>query len=82
MAQSQSVVALLRALVDFFADRPNLIRGSGVEGGAGLAAGGDEALRAAVTYVAGMTDRFACDTAVTHLGWPRERLPGGVGTPR
>ena len=87
VAQSQSVIALLRALVDFFADRPNLLpgaredgRGSGVEGG--LVAGSDAALRAAVTYVAGMTDRFACDTAVTHLGWQRERLPGGVGTPR
>ena len=29
----------------------------------------------AVTYVAGMTDRYAFDMAVRHLNWPPERLP-------
>jgi dGTPase len=29
----------------------------------------------AVTYVAGMTDRFAFNTAVKHLGWDPARLP-------
>ena len=35
----------------------------------GLEAGSAEALRAAVTYVGGMTDRFACQQAVALLGW-------------
>src|SRR3954453_6035308 len=78
VAQSQAVIALLQALVEFFADRPNLIHAA--EGG--LAAGSEAAVRAAVTYVAGMTDRYACEVAMTHLGWRLERLPGGVGTPR
>ena len=29
-------------------------------------------------YVAGMTDRFACRSALTLLGWPDDRLPSGV----
>ncbi|HBX77983.1 MAG TPA: deoxyguanosinetriphosphate triphosphohydrolase, partial [Acidimicrobiaceae bacterium] len=40
--------------------------------------GSPEALREAVTYVAGMTDRFAFQRAVTDLGWRREALPVGV----
>src|SRR3954469_12017308 len=78
VAQSSAVIDLLRGLVEFFADRPNLIHAA--EGG--LAAGSEAAVRAAVTYVAGMTDRYACEVAMTHLGWRLERLPGGVGTPR
>lgn len=66
------MVALLRALVEHFADRPNLLP---VVGFPGLEAGTEEALRAAVTYVAGMTDRFACQAAVAQLGWDRTRLP-------
>ena len=46
-----------------------------------LAPGSDEAVRAAVTYVSGMTDRFACQTAIAQLGWDPSRLPRGVGTP-
>jgi dGTPase len=41
-------------------------------------AGSEEAVRAAVTYVAGMTDRFACRVAVAELGWDRATLPRGV----
>src|SRR3954447_3179800 len=78
VAQSSAVIDLLRGLVEFFADRPNLIHAA--EGG--LAAGSEGAVRAAVTYVAGMTDRYACEVAMTHLGWRLERLPGGVGIPR
>ncbi len=33
---------------------------------------------AAVTYVAGMTDRFAFRQAVALLGWDPEKLPAGV----
>ena len=35
--------------------------------------------RAAVTYVGGMTDRFAFATAVGLLGWDMERIPRGIG---
>jgi dGTPase len=70
--QGAAVVTLLRALVEHFADRPNLLPAVGFQG---LEAGTEEALRAAVTYVAGMTDRFACQAAVSQLGWDRTRLP-------
>ena len=46
----------------------------------GVDAGSREALHAAVAYVGGMTDRFACRQGVTLLGWPVERLPRGIGT--
>jgi dGTPase len=38
-------------------------------------------VHAAVTYVAGMTDRFAFDTAVHLLGWPVDELPEGIDSP-
>ncbi|MDR1833190.1 MAG: HD domain-containing protein [Propionibacteriaceae bacterium] len=51
---------------------------AGEDGGTG----GDDrivdSVLAAVTYVAGMTDRFAFDTAVALLGWDRDSLPKGV----
>jgi dGTPase len=79
VAQGDAVERVLRALVEHFADRPNHI---GAAQGSGIAAGSDGALRAAVTYVAGMTDRFAFDTAVAQLGWDVSRLPAGVGLGR
>ena len=33
-------------------------------------------MRAAVAYVAGMTDRFAFSQAVALLGWDPDKLPG------
>ncbi len=74
-AQGQTVISLLRALVDYFADRPNLLPTSGSPG---LEAGTEDAVRASVTYVAGMTDRFACQIAVARLGWDRTLLPQSV----
>lgn len=35
-------------------------------------------VREAVTYVGGMTDRFACETALDQLGWDLADLPTGV----
>ncbi len=68
VAQASAVIAVLRALVEHYAEANG---------------GTEEAVRAAVTYVGGMTDRFACDTAVAVLGWDPARLPHGVGvTPR
>jgi dGTPase len=78
VAQGRSVVAVLRALVDYFADRPNLIPdGSGPT--TGLTGGEPLAVRAAVAYVAGMTDRFAFSQAVAVLGWDPGKLPAGIG---
>jgi dGTPase len=37
-------------------------------------------VRSAVSYVAGMTDRFAFQSAVAHLGWDPSRLPVGIDT--
>lgn len=76
-AQARSVIDLLRALVEHFADRPNLLPD---HGSTGIDAGSSVALSAAVAYVSGMTDRFACRQAVAHLGWPPERLPVGIDT--
>ena len=73
VAQADAVIALLRALVEHYADRPNLL-----PDGHGLDADSPEALRCAVTYVGGMTDRFACRQALALLGWDRERLPIGI----
>lgn len=75
VAQGQSVIAVLRALVEFFSDRPNNIPSAR---DAGIAAGSEAAVGAAVAYVAGMTDRFALSMAVSELGWDRDRLPRGV----
>lgn len=75
VAQGQTVTRLLRALVEYFADRPNLIPGAAERGG--VAAGSDEGLSTAVTYVAGMTDRYVVQSAAAHLGWDSDRLPGG-----
>ena len=43
-----------------------------------MLAGSPEAVRAAVTYVAGMTDRFAFRQAVALLGWDPSKLPAGI----
>lgn len=73
MAQSQAVIDVLRGLVEYYSDRPNSIPDVHA-----IAAGTNEAVRAAVTYVAGMTDRYAFQTAVTRLGWNPGRLPMGI----
>ena len=75
VTQADAVIRLLRALVEHYADRPNQL--PDVQG---LAAGSEAALRAAVAYVGGMTDRYACRQAVTLLGWEPSRLPQGIGT--
>jgi dGTPase len=80
VAQADAVVAVLQALVAHFADRPNALPVGARAGEVGLSAGGPDAVRAAVTYVAGMTDRFAFQSAVAHLGWDPARLPVGIDT--
>ncbi|MCP4435746.1 MAG: HD domain-containing protein [Actinomycetia bacterium] len=72
LRQSESVIRVLRALVEYYADRPNVLGATGVEPGS------DEALREAVTWVGGMTDRYAFAEAKARLGWRSEDLPVGV----
>ncbi len=75
VAQSDAVVAVLRALVeDYLADPGRLPGYAGEEG--------DALVRAVVAYVGGMTDRFAFDTAVERLGYDPARLPRGIGRGR
>jgi len=74
LAQSRAVIDLLRALVEHYTEYPEAMP-DGLE----VQPHSDAALRAAVTYVAGMTDRYAFDLAVRHLDWPVERLPRGIG---
>jgi dGTPase len=79
LRQGDAVISVLRALVEHFSDRPHLVAehaAAPIE--SDVVAGSQEALRAAVTYVAGMTDRFAFRQAVAHLGWDPAKLPAGV----
>jgi dGTPase len=77
IAQSDAVVAVLRALVEHFIAHPDALpvdhRPSALM---------PEPVLAAVAYVAGMTDRFAFDTARRELSWPVDRLPRGIDVAR
>ncbi len=67
--QAETVVRMLRALVEHYHARPHLLPDPEAAAAAPL--------RAAVAYVDGMTDRFACAQAVTLLGWSPSWLPRG-----
>jgi dGTPase len=69
--QGHSVVRVLRALVEHFAEHPDEVPDH-------LGSGSSDATFEAVRYVAGMTDRFAFHTAVERLGWPAAQLPRGI----
>lgn len=71
--QARQVIALLRALVEYYFNHPEQL-----PGGADWSPSGADAHRTAVAYVAGMTDRFACRQAMTLLDWPSEQLPTGI----
>jgi dGTPase len=73
--QASSVVGMLRALVEFYSVHPELIPDVAARGELKADAG---LLHDAVGYVAGMTDRYACRSAVTLLDWPIDLLPNGV----
>jgi dGTPase len=83
--QAESVIALLRALVEHYADRPHAIPAATARAVLGpdvpvelVDAGSQEAVTAAVAYVAGMTDRFACERGLIELNWDPTRLPTAV----
>ena len=67
--QGNTVIDMLRALVEHFTSAGNELP-------AEFGAAGDP-LISAVAYVDGMTDRYACEAAVSRLGWERDRLPRG-----
>jgi dGTPase len=73
LAQSRAVIAVLRALVEYYSEHPEQISDQ-----AEVESRSSAAVRAAVTYVAGMTDRYAFDMAIRHLDWSPERLPHGI----
>lgn len=73
LAQSKAVVDVLHALVEFYAAHPERVSEP-----VDADAGSPEAVHAAVSYVGGMTDRYAFDTAVRHLDWDPARLPQGI----
>ena len=74
--QAKSVIDLLRALVEHFHAHPEHMAVA-FDNGVGSAKS-DEALRQAVTYVGGMTDRFACRQGISLLDYDRSRLPRGI----
>jgi dGTPase len=75
VSQARMVHRILRALVEHYvthpADLPEPLAGDG---------DGDRQ-RAAVAYVAGMTDRFACAQAARLLSWPASQMPAGFDVP-
>ena len=76
-AQAQSVVDLLRSLVDHYIAQPMLLPSFA---NAPFDAHSTTAVNEAVTYVGGMTDRFACKQAVALLNYPVHKLPQGIDT--
>ena len=71
--QAAMVQRLLQALVELYVAHPERLP----DEWRAVAAGP----RAAVAYVAGMTDRFACAQASRLLGWPEGELPEGFDRP-
>lgn len=70
--QGRKVRALLEALVERYATSPELLP---TEQAGEFDARSEPAYFAAVAYVAGMTDRFAIESALRLLNWPEEELP-------
>jgi dGTPase len=69
-AQGEAVIKVLQALVEHFALSPEYL--------VDAVPNESDPVRAAVAYVAGMTDQFAFDTAVRKLNWPKDQLPKGI----
>jgi len=75
LAQAKVVSHMLRSLVGHYVAHPADLP---LEVAAGR---GTEVLRSAVTYVAGMTDRFACAQAARLLQWAPDQMPAGFDLP-
>lgn len=76
-AQAQSVIDMLRPLVEHYIAFPQLLPAFEVSP---FDAHTTTAAHEAVTYVGGMTDRFACKQAVQLLDFPTHKLPQGIDT--
>ena len=74
IAQSRAVIDVLEALVNHYLHHPTLLPESYRDA--------DDPVVGAVSYVGGMTDRFAFAQAVDLLGWPESRLPRAIGAAR
>ncbi|MDO5067415.1 MAG: HD domain-containing protein [Propionibacteriaceae bacterium] len=70
VAQSLTVVKILQGLVDWFLEHPNTLPAEYRQ---------EDPVRGVVTYVGGMTDRFAFEHAERLLGWNPALLPPGIG---
>lgn len=70
LAQARVVVEVLRGLVEYYVEHPDTMP---------LEYRTDDVVRGAVTYVGGMTDRYAFDRAEELLGFDPARLPAGIG---
>lgn len=68
--QSHTVVQILRSLVSFYLEQPSEMPDEYRT---------EDLVRGAVTYVGGMTDRFAFEQARRLLGWDPRKLPRGIG---
>ncbi|WP_092610235.1 HD domain-containing protein [Raineyella antarctica] len=73
VAQARAVVDVLRALVEHYAHHPGKLPSA-----PDAPADSPEVVRAAVTWIGGMTDRYAFDTAVRELQWDPGRLPKAI----
>ena len=76
-AQARSVIDMLRPLVEHYISHPHLLPANA---DTGIDAGSERAAIEAVSYVGGMTDRFACKQAVLLLDYPSHKLPVGIDT--
>ncbi len=74
--QAARVVDLLRALVDHFTARPTDLPSDALP--EPDASGSDAVRLAAVRHVSGMTDRYACRSAMRLLDWEVDRLPAAL----
>ncbi|MHA6512016.1 HD domain-containing protein [Tessaracoccus sp. Z1128] len=70
VAQSVTVVRVLTDLVEFYLATPDALPEE---------YRAQDLIRGAVTYVGGMTDRFAFEQARMRLGWDPRKLPRGIG---
>lgn len=73
MEQGRAVISLLSALVEHYANHPKDLPEN-----SGLIPAHEDTVRRAVTYVSGMTDKFACAQATSLLSWPADQLPRGL----
>ena len=76
-AQANSVISMLRTLIDHYIKTPLLLPAWHETP---FDPGSLTAITEAVSYVGGMTDRFACRQAVTLLDYPADKLPQGIDT--